>query len=80
MTIDVNNARLAAHRNNLMRYRRILATPLTDIERAYVRRRIDEERLSLEQLEQQPRPAAGSAASARRTPAARDMGCSVATI
>ena len=77
MTFDVTHARLAAHRNNLMRYRRILATPLTDVERAYVKRRIDEERAC---LEQQPRGAAGSAASARRTPAARDMGCSVATI
>src|SRR5215211_3268426 len=61
MTIDVNKARLAAHRNNLMRYRRILATPLTDIERAYVRRRIDEERALLEQLEQQHRSVAASA-------------------
>jgi len=78
MTIDVTNARLSAHRNNLMRYRRILATPLTDVERAYVRRRIEEERASLAQLEQRPHPAAGSAAAARRTPAARDMGCSVA--
>jgi hypothetical protein len=40
-------ARIAAHQKNLMRYRRILSTPLTEIERAYVHRRIDEERKTL---------------------------------
>jgi hypothetical protein len=80
MTIDVNKARLAAHRNNLMRYRRILATRLTDIERAYVRRRIDEERALLEQLEQQHRSVAASASSSRRAPAPREIGRRLAAI
>lgn len=49
--MDVRAARIAAHQANLMRYRRILATPLTDDERAYIRRRMDEERLQLNYLE-----------------------------
>ena len=49
--MDVRAARIAAHQANLMRYRRILATPLTDDERAYIRRRVDEERLQLNDLE-----------------------------
>ena len=50
--MDVNNARIVAARKNLMRYRRILSTPLTDTERAYVRRRMAEERSLLDQLEE----------------------------
>lgn len=45
-------ARIAAHQKNLMRYRRILSTPLTEIERAYVHRRIEEERKALLSLGQ----------------------------
>lgn len=48
--MDVRTARIAAHQANLVRYRRILATPLTDHERAYVRRRMDEERHHLDRL------------------------------
>lgn len=40
-------ARISAHQRNIARYRRILSTPLTEIERAYVHRRIDEERKAL---------------------------------
>jgi hypothetical protein len=50
--VDANNARIVAARKNLMRYRRILTTPLTDGERAYVRRRMAEERSLLDRLEQ----------------------------
>lgn len=49
--MDLQQARIAAHRHNLIRYRRILATPLTDTERAYVKRRIEEERRMLDRLE-----------------------------
>ena len=48
--IDENLARLRAHRNNIHRYRRLLATRLTDLERAYVERRLSEERASMEAL------------------------------
>jgi len=49
--IDLNEARKAACRKNLERYRRILTTPLTDVERAYVKRRLEEEREQLAALE-----------------------------
>lgn len=50
--VDSRNARIAAHQKNLMRYRRILSTQLTEIERAYVQRRIEEERKALLSLGQ----------------------------
>jgi hypothetical protein len=50
MNRDARNASIRAHQNNIDRYCRILATHLTDQERAYVHRRIAEERLELEQL------------------------------
>jgi hypothetical protein len=59
-------ARLAAHRVTLERYRGILATHLTDLERAFVKRRMDEERAQIDRLEgemddkRQPRRARGS--------------------
>jgi hypothetical protein len=40
-----------AHRANLDRYCRLLATPLTDVERAFIHKRIAEERTALEELE-----------------------------
>jgi hypothetical protein len=45
-------ARIAAHQKNLTRYRRILSTSLTEIERAYIHRRIEEERKALLSLDQ----------------------------
>ena len=50
--IDENLARLRAHRNNIHRYRRLLATPLSDLERDYIERRMSEERVSMEALSQ----------------------------
>jgi hypothetical protein len=52
MMIEENLARLRAHRNNIHRYRRLLATHLSDLERAYVERRISEEQASMEALSQ----------------------------
>ena len=52
MMIDENLARLRAHRNNVHRYRRLLATQLSDLERAYIERRLSEERASIEALSQ----------------------------
>ena len=48
--IDENLERLRAHRANMRRYRRLLATHLSDVERAYVTRRMAEEQRSLEAL------------------------------
>jgi hypothetical protein len=50
---DALAARLAAHRDALERYRRILMTPLTDLERAFVMRRMDEERARIDRLERE---------------------------
>ncbi len=41
--IDANLERLRAHRNNIQRYRRLLATRLSDLERSYVEKRLREE-------------------------------------
>jgi hypothetical protein len=53
---DALAARLAAHRNNLERYRRIMTTPLTDLERAFVKRRISEERAQIDRLQADNKP------------------------
>jgi hypothetical protein len=45
-----NVERLRAHHNNIRRYRRLLATRLTDLERAYIERRLNEEQASVEAL------------------------------
>jgi len=39
------------HRDNIERYCRLLATPLSEVERAYLPRRIAEERAELERLQ-----------------------------
>jgi len=48
--MDMNLERLRAHRNNIDRYRRLLATRLSDVERAYIERRLSEEQASVEAL------------------------------
>lgn len=50
MMIDENLARLRAHRNNVHRYRRLLATRLSDLERAHIERQLAEEQASIEAL------------------------------
>ena len=56
MTIDQNLARLRAHRNNVHRHRRLLATQLSNLERAYIERRLSEEQASMEALSQKTFP------------------------
>jgi hypothetical protein len=41
--INENLARLRAHRNNIHRYRRLLGTQLTELERHYIESRVSEE-------------------------------------
>lgn len=48
--MDLNDALIRSHRSNLARYRRLLATHLTELERDYINRRIAEERDALQQL------------------------------
>lgn len=45
---DVKDALSKAHRNNILRYRRLLETPLTDVERSYIHSKISEEQLALQ--------------------------------
>lgn len=45
-----NVERLRAHQNNIRRYRRLLATHLTDLERSYIERRLNEEQTSVKTL------------------------------
>ena len=48
--MDENLARLRAHRNNIHRYRRLLVTQLTETERQYILRRLDEEQTAMARL------------------------------
>jgi hypothetical protein len=48
--IDENLARLRAHRQNIERYRRLLETSLSVLERDFVQRRIAEEEAALDRL------------------------------
>jgi 5-bromo-4-chloroindolyl phosphate hydrolysis protein len=41
---------LRARRNNVRRYRRLLQTELTDLERRYIERRLNEEKSAMETL------------------------------
>jgi hypothetical protein len=43
MMTEENLARLRNHRNNIHRYRRLLRTQLTDLERQYIESRMSEE-------------------------------------
>jgi hypothetical protein len=47
---DLDTILIAAHRGNVRRYKRLLRTHLTDLERSFVLRRIDEENAALRDL------------------------------
>ena len=48
--LDVNLERLRAHQKNIDRYRRLLSTHLSDLERSYIERRLSEEHASIKGL------------------------------
>jgi hypothetical protein len=48
--IDQQAARMRTHRNNIERYRNLLQTNLTEVERQFVERRLIEEQSHLESL------------------------------
>ena len=48
--LDEQLAHLRAHRNNIDRYRRLLATELTDLERQFIERRLREEQAAMSSL------------------------------
>ena len=47
---DEKLARLSAHDSNISRYRRLLKTELSDLERQFLERRLSEERSAVESL------------------------------
>ena len=48
--LDERVARLRTHRDNVARYRRLLQTKLTDLEREFIERRLSEEQSEFELL------------------------------
>jgi len=48
--LATRDARVTALQNNIQRYGRLLATQLTDLERAFIHRRLAQDRLALEAL------------------------------
>jgi hypothetical protein len=48
--MDENIACLRTHRNNIARYRRLLQTKLTDLERQFIERRLSEEQSEYERF------------------------------
>ncbi|KRQ16471.1 hypothetical protein [Bradyrhizobium manausense] len=62
--LDENLARIRAHRNNIHRYRRLLKTRLSELERQFIERRLTEERSALESLTAATFPVALSATQA----------------
>ena len=47
---DENLARIRTHRNNIHRYRRLLRTQLSDLERGFIDRRMADEQAALDAL------------------------------
>ena len=52
--IEEKAARLRAHNNNIIRYRRLLETDLSDLERGFIERRLSEERSAMKSLANHP--------------------------
>ena len=48
--IDQQLAQLRTHRSNIQRYRNLLKTSLTELERQFVQKRLTEEQSNLESL------------------------------
>lgn len=48
--VSLRTAKMRAHRDNIRRYKRILATSLTDLERQFVTRRLAEEQSAIRKL------------------------------
>ncbi|WP_454628283.1 hypothetical protein [Bradyrhizobium cenepequi] len=51
---DEKVSRLRAHDSNISRYRRLLETKLSELERGFVERRLNEERLAMQSLANLP--------------------------
>jgi hypothetical protein len=53
--IDQHLARLRTHRNNIERYRNLLQTRLTELEKQFIEKRLIEEQSNLDSLVTSPR-------------------------
>ncbi|MHC2241474.1 hypothetical protein ACVJH7_000781 [Bradyrhizobium elkanii] len=62
-------ALLRTHRNNIHRYRRLLETPLSALERQYLERRLSEEQTAIEILSRSIFPLELGSVSQRPSPA-----------
>jgi hypothetical protein len=56
--LDADLARISAHRNNIHRYRRLLRTTHSDLERQFIERRLAEEQTSLDAIASETVPIA----------------------
>jgi len=56
--LDEDLARIRAHRNNIHRYRRLLRTRLSELERQFIERRLAEEQTALDVLAAETFPVA----------------------
>ena len=73
--LDEDVARIRAHRNNIHRYRRLLGTRLSDIERQCIERRLAEEETALKAMAAQTFPVAFTLQNVSRLP--RALGAAV---
>lgn len=51
MMLEENLAQMRTHRNNIHRYRRLMRTKLTVLERQYIEKRLQEEQCAFEALQ-----------------------------
>ncbi|UWU77906.1 hypothetical protein N2603_05430 [Bradyrhizobium huanghuaihaiense] len=56
--LDEDLARVRAHRNNIHRYRRLLRTKLSELERQFIERRLAQEQATLQCLSAESFPVA----------------------
>jgi hypothetical protein len=64
--LDEDLTRVGAHRNNMHRYRRLLRTKLSELERQFIERRLAEEQTALEALTAETFPIAFTLPNAQR--------------
>lgn len=63
--LEETSARLRTHHKNLQRYRQLLDTGLTDVEREYISKRLSEEEAAIEALSAKMLTVAASEATAQ---------------
>jgi hypothetical protein len=73
--MDLRAIRLRTHARNVQRYRRLLQTQLTELERDFVNRRLAEERRAIEELQAAQRGARPSGISPQPSQHARHDPC-----